>query len=221
MTLYAKSVIVSVPTCVLPTITFHPPLPPNKHTLSQNTALGYYAKTIFVFDRPWWREAGLSGVMESVEGPISFSRDTCMEQDGQYSITCFIVGDSGRRWSKWSAAERQRSVKRQFDAFFGKAAKEAGVQVPSSVNIIEKDWIKDPWAAGAPSPVMMPGTLTEDSGKAIREPWRNVHFVGTETALVWKGYMEGAVRSGIRGAQEVIDKLARASPAGLERPRLS
>ncbi|KAF1812577.1 amine oxidase [Eremomyces bilateralis CBS 781.70] len=217
-TYYAKTVIVSVPTCVLPSITFDPPLPPARMSLSQNTQLGYYAKAIFIFDRPWWREAGLSGIMESDEGPISFSRDSCVEADGQYSITCFIVGDPGRRWSKWSAAERRRRVAEQFDAHFGQAARDVGVTVPAAVNIIEKEWIKDPWACGAPSAVMMPGTLTGDAGKSIREPLRNVHFVGTETALVWKGYMEGAVRSGIRGAQEVIQKL---SSRTLERAKLS
>jgi monoamine oxidase len=205
-------VIVSLPTCSLSTIEFDPPLPPNKLSLSQCTALGYYAKTIFVFDRPWWREAELSGTMSSQEGPISFSRDTCVEADKQYSITCFIVGDTGRRWSKWSAAERRRIVTEQFDSFFGEAARAAGVKVPPAINVIEKEWIKDPWSFGAPSPVTTPGTLVNDAGKSIREPWKNVHFVGTETALVWKGYMEGAVRSGVRGAQEVIAKLTKPVP---------
>jgi monoamine oxidase len=203
----AKKVIVSVPTCTLTNIDFDPPLPPNKLLLSRQTALGYYAKTIFVFDRPWWREAKLSGIMSSQEGPISFSRDTCVPEDKQYSITCFIVGDSGRRWSKWSAAARRRIVAEHFDSFFGEAARAVGVAVPVPINVIEKEWIKDPWSQGAPSPVTTLGTLTEDSGKAIREPWKNVHFVGTETALVWKGYMEGAVRSGMRGAREVIEEL--------------
>jgi len=36
-----------------------------------------------------------------------------------------------------------------------------------------------------------------------------VHFVGTETAYEWKGYMDGAVRSGERGATEVVDALTR------------
>jgi monoamine oxidase len=34
-----------------------------------------------------------------------------------------------------------------------------------------------------------------------------VHFAGTETAGEWKGYMEGAVRSGERAAAEVVQQL--------------
>uniref|UniRef100_A0A0B7K5E4 Amine oxidase n=1 Tax=Bionectria ochroleuca TaxID=29856 RepID=A0A0B7K5E4_BIOOC len=203
----AKRVVVSIPTTLYPSITFEPPLPPAKRELSECTALGYYAKTIFVFSSAWWREAGLSGVMSSSEGPISFSRDSCSELDGQYSITCFMVGESGRSWSKWSAAQRRKLVVEQFDNVFGRAARDKGIAVPAPVNVIELEWIKEPWCRGAPSPVAMPGMLTSDSGKAMRTPYGSIHFVGTETATVWKGYMEGAVRSGARGAQEVIDAL--------------
>jgi monoamine oxidase len=41
----------------------------------------------------------------------------------------------------------------------------------------------------------------------LREPWEDLHFAGTETAGEWKGYMEGAVRSGERAAAEVIKDL--------------
>ncbi|EED21860.1 amine oxidase, putative [Talaromyces stipitatus ATCC 10500] len=200
-----KRVVVSVPTCLYPTITFEPALPAAKRTLAENTALGYYSKMIFVFDSPWWREAGFSGVVTSDEGPICFSRDTCSEEDGQYSITCFLVGDVGRRWSKFSAAMRKKQVKDQFYAAF-RSAKPA-LPTLEPIEVIEKEWAKDPWTKGAPSPVMMPGTMTSESGQAIRSAFENVHFIGTETAYVWKGYLEGAVRSGKRGAAEVVHAL--------------
>ncbi|KAF5026888.1 hypothetical protein F66182_918 [Fusarium sp. NRRL 66182] len=197
----AKRVIVSVPTCLYHTITFEPPLPQHKKTLGESTAMGYTSKTIFIFDKPWWREAGLSGIIECDSGPIQFSRDTCSEEDGQYSITCFVVSDRGREWSKWSYAERMKIVSAQFNGVFGAA----GIQVPEPVNIIIQEWTRQPYIWGCPSPVMMPGTMTSESGRALREPFGRVHFVGTETSLVWKGYMEGAVRSGKRGADEVIE----------------
>ncbi|KAF4952125.1 hypothetical protein FGADI_6921 [Fusarium gaditjirri] len=196
----AKRVIVSVPTCLYPSINFEPPLPESKKTLGESTALGCTSKAIFVFEKPWWREAGFSGIIECETGPIHFSRDTCSPEDGQYSITCFVVGDRGRDWSKWSYAEKRRIVLEQFNGVFSGV----GVKAPEPVNIILQEWIKQPWIWGCPSPVMMPGTLTSDSGKALREVVGRLHFVGTETSLVWKGYMDGAVRSGIRGAEEVI-----------------
>lgn len=50
-----------------------------------------------------------------------------------------------------------------------------------------------------------PGLVSSVEASAGWSPTGNIHFVGTETSSVFKGYMEGAVRSGDRGAQEVID----------------
>jgi monoamine oxidase len=162
---------------------------------------------IFVFEKPWWRNANLSGIFNSDTGPISFSRDTCVEEDKQYSITCFLVGDKGRKWSKYSKAARRKQAEDQFYAVFGKVV----ADIPEPINVIEKEWIKDAWARGAPCPFMPPAIMTSDAGMAIRSEFGNVHFVGTETALIWKGYMEGAVRSGIRGAAEVVQALSEIS----------
>ncbi|RAL10949.1 flavin monoamine oxidase family protein [Aspergillus homomorphus CBS 101889] len=61
---------------------------------------------------------------------------------------------------------------------------------------------------GFSCPALPPGVLTL-AGDALRESVGNIHFVGTETAAEWKGYMEGAVRSGRRGAREVVQGLNR------------
>jgi monoamine oxidase len=39
----------------------------------------------------------------------------------------------------------------------------------------------------------------------LRQPAGRVHWAGAETATVWCGYMEGAVRSGAGAAEEVLD----------------
>jgi len=66
----------------------------------------------------------------------------------------------------------------------------------------------DVYSQGCPCPVTPPGIMS-DVGKALREPFESIHFVGTETSFEWKGYMEGAVRSGERGATEVIEALSK------------
>jgi monoamine oxidase len=72
--------------------------------------------------------------------------------------------------------------------------------------IIEDEWIKEHWSQGAPSPVMGPNLLNKYAD-VLRAPCGNLHFVGTETAYEWKGYMDGAVSAGERGAVEVIQAL--------------
>jgi monoamine oxidase len=104
-----------------------------------------------------------------------------------------------------SKAERRAAgvdhLRRAFGPFVGGEDK-----VPDPIEVIEQEWWKDQWSQGCPCPAMPPGLMTE-VGSALREKHGNVHFVGTETAWEWKGYMEGAVRSGERGAEEVIRAL--------------
>lgn len=166
--------------------------------------MGYYSKTVLVFSDPWWHSANLSGVFNSNNGPISFTRDTSVPEAGQFSITCFHVGAPGRRWSELgSLAAKRNAVLKQFrDAFSTVVG-----SVPEPINIIEQEWTADEWAQGNPNPVMRPGLMMSEAGQSIRERFGNIHFVGAETSFVWKGYMEGAVRSGIRGAKEVIAAL--------------
>ena len=49
---------------------------------------------------------------------------------------------------------------------------------------------------------MPPGAMTR-YGHALREPVGRIHWAGAETSVEWQGYLEGAMRSGVRAAQEV------------------
>lgn len=202
--IYCRKTIISIPTTLYHTISFNPPLPATKTILSDNAVMGYYSKMIFVFKEPWWRKAGFSGVLSPETGPISFTRDTSIPADDQWSITCFIVGERGRAWSKLSRSARYNQAWGQISQSFGKFVH----SVPAPSNHLEVEWSKQAFFLGAPCPVMTPGTLTS-VGENLTQPFKNVHFVGTETATVWRGYMEGAVRSGQRGGTEVVKTLSR------------
>lgn len=201
-----------MPTSLYHMIDFVPALPPPKRQLAETTLMGFFAKVVLVYERPWWRDLDWSGTFSSVKGPIGFTRDTCVEEDRQYSITCFMVGDIGRIWSKFPQPVRKGRVLNQFHGAAARILKDPSI-IPAPINIIEQDWSKEPWIRGNPNPVMPPGLMTSEAGKSIAAPVGDIHFVGTETAVVWKGYMEGAVRSGVRGAAEVIGMLQRPAPA--------
>ncbi|KAI8478955.1 hypothetical protein Bbelb_433140 [Branchiostoma belcheri] len=47
--------------------------------------------------------------------------------------------------------------------------------------------------------------------RAIRKPFGKVYFAGTETAVKWNGYMDGAVESGERAAREVLHAMGKIS----------
>ena len=74
------------------------------------------------------------------------------------------------------------------------------------IDYLEHEWSSEEWSLGCPCPYTPPGVLTK-VGEHLIESHGHVHFVGTETAVEWKGYMEGALTSGIRGADEVVKLL--------------
>ncbi|KAK5043604.1 hypothetical protein LTR84_011364 [Exophiala bonariae] len=199
-----QRVIVSVPTPLYKEITFSPLLPEAKQALSQSNKLGYQLKVMIVYAEPWWRAGGLCGLMQSFEGPVAVTRDSSVEGK-QYSLTCFVPGDSGRKLASGTQKERFDAVLAQIARVFGPFV---GGKVPQPLAMAEHEWAKDQWAQGCPCPVSPPGVMTQ-FGHALRTPHGKVHFVGTETAFEWKGYMDGAIRSGERGAKEVIHMLSR------------
>lgn len=64
---------------------------------------------------------------------------------------------------------------------------------------------------GALSSVLPLGALSNGAASEVRNVLGDVHFVGTETSDVWKGYMEGAVRSGTRGGCECFGRVVSGS----------
>lgn len=78
----------------------------------------------------------------------------------------------------------------------------------SFIKLYSYEWADDEYAGwGCPSVSLTPGVLSSVGCDGFRQPWRDIHFAGTETAGEWKGYMEGAVRSGERAASEVTKDL--------------
>jgi monoamine oxidase len=66
-------------------------------------------------------------------------------------------------------------------------------------------WHDDPWARGAYSARALSSPLDDD---ALARPAGAVSFAGEHTAGLWHGLMEGALRSGLRAASEVSERLA-------------
>jgi monoamine oxidase len=65
-------------------------------------------------------------------------------------------------------------------------------------------WHDDPWARGAYSARTLSSPLDDE---ALARPVGAVAFAGEHTAGHWHGLMEGALRSGLRAATEVEEKL--------------
>lgn len=192
----AGRVIVAIPPTLCGRIAFDPPLPARRDQLTQRVPQGSLIKVEAVYASPFWRESGWTGQMVSDVGPVAATFDNTPDEGGPGVIMGFIGGDDARIWGLRSADERRSAVIDLFARIFGSQAR-------AVTDFIEYDWSVDPWTRGCPVGFMPTGVLSM-YGPSLREPVGRIHWAGTETAEVWNGYMDGAVRSGSRAAGEVL-----------------
>ncbi|KAF5003431.1 hypothetical protein FDECE_10028 [Fusarium decemcellulare] len=198
-----RKVITTVPGPVLKNISFYPKLPPVKQAWAESLTYGYYTKAMMEFKTPFWVERGFCGLAQSFIGPASVVRDSCSPKDKKYVLTCFMSGEPGKAWAALSTPDREKALVEQLGKLFGVNDLES-----QFVQMTTYEWVNDEYAGwGCPCTSLPPGVLDTLGGDGLREPCENLHFAGTETAGEWKGYMEGAIRSGERAAGEVVKDL--------------
>jgi monoamine oxidase len=196
ITATAGAVIVAMPPTLRGRIRYRPALPAMHDGLSQRMPMGAVIKCHAVYDAPFWREEGLSGRAESDTGPCKVTTDNSPPDRGLGVMTGFILGRDARRWGRRPAGERRGAVLECFARYFGGKALDARFYA-------ELDWGAEVFSRGGYGGYAPPGVLL-DHGPALREPVGCIHWAGAETATVWTGYMDGAVQSGERAAQEVL-----------------
>ena len=168
--------------------------------LADGMPMGSVIKCLVAYDRPFWREAGLNGEFVGDRALLSPVFDAS-PADGRHGVLVgFIDGANARQWSAAAPDARRSAVLASLVSAFGP-------QAASPIDYLDHDWISDPWSRGCYVGVPTPGTLS-CHGAALVAPSGRVHWAGTETAPRWCGYIEGALLSGIRAAEEVRSALA-------------
>jgi monoamine oxidase len=195
----ARHVIVAMPPTLAGRIDYTPDLPFDRDQLTQRLPQGTMVKVTAIYDRPFWRDAGLTGTAVSTDGYVNATFDDSPPNGGLGVIFGFVGGDKARAFNQLSEADRRSAVLNQFAQFFGQ-------QALSPRGYLETNWASEPWSRGCPVGIAGPGLLTA-YGPALRKPVGRIHWAGTETSTYWNGYMDGAVRSGERAAQEVLAAL--------------
>ncbi|KAH6658851.1 putative flavin-containing amine oxidase [Plectosphaerella plurivora] len=200
-TFEAKKLILSIPSTMYRELQFFPSLPPRLEQIASHTKLGHYNKALVFYDRPWWREGGFNGFIMSFKGPVCVARDTSVDKDGVYGLTCFLNGAPGEAWAKTSPSERRRVTVQQLAEMF-----RGGEEALSPREFVDQIWKHEEFSRGALVPVPAIGHYTEFAD-VYGKPVGNIHFAGTEYSRHWKGYIEGALSAGEVAAEEVVSLL--------------
>jgi monoamine oxidase len=188
----ARRVVLAVPPSLA--IRIACALPEPARQLAAATRRGAVVKCFAAYDRAFWRDAGLSGEAYRPRGAVRAVVDATPRGCATPALVAFVVGAAAEHWALRDPLDRRREVLDTFAALFGEPARQP-------LDYLEADWAIDPWSAGCVASTP-PGAL---AGGAI---WRGahdgVHLAGTESAVRWPGYMEGAIEAGERAADEII-----------------
>ena len=191
-----RRVIVAVPVPLGSRIEFTPRLPALRQQLMQRSYMGAAVKMFVRYERAFWRERGFSGEAACGDGPITVTFDQCSEDGKTACLLAFVGGKFARTWHRIDPEERKRIIIDRLAKYFGEEARKP-------LAYAEQDWCGEEWSGGAPIALFPTGTLSVH-GPALREPIGRIHWAGTETARQCMGFIEGAVESGQRAADEVL-----------------
>jgi len=206
ITVDADAAVVALPPTLAGRIDYEPSLPPWRDQLTQRMPMGSVIKSMAVYDEPFWRADGLTGQVTSDVGPVQLTFDNSPPDGTPGVLLSFVEGAHARELSRGSPDDRRATTLDCLAEHFGPRA-----AAPSEY--LELDWSAERWSGGCYGAHLPPGVLTQ-FGPALRTPCGRIHWAGTETASVWAGYMDGAIRSGEEVARTLTTPSAAPVTAG-------
>lgn len=209
MSVRCKRVIVAMSPVDAERIRFEPDLPSRRRILQRRWHSGSMNKVFAIYDRPFWRDDGFSGIAIADLSTTRFVADNS-PPDGRVGILLSFIGTATAgaelAWAEEvvdDAGARREAVLKDLTTLFGS-------QASRPIDFLEKSWVHERWIAGCVD-TWPPGLISE-SKDARSAPVGNVHWAGTEASCEgFTGYLEGAVRAGERAADEVCRALRQAA----------
>jgi monoamine oxidase len=189
----AQYLICAVPASTLRDVSFYPPMHDLQRQAIASLKYGAATKTALQFDSTPWRTRGRPRAY-GTNLPIGAVWDGNEEQGGGGGILTLLAGGgaSAATLAMLASGAPDRIVKE----LTWLNLKKARLLAWDSVS-----WEHDPWARGGYAFFDCRFAPTQRSWLA--RPFGRVFFAGEHTSLRWQGYMNGAVESGLRAAEEI------------------
>ncbi len=187
-TIATDRVVLAVPPRLAAGLVFNPQLPTKVQTALQETPtwMAGQAKAVVVYDRPFWREMGLSGDAISRRGPLVEIHDATPAGETSYALFGFIgIPPQAHRDEKSLKAK----VIDQLIELFGPSA-------ATPVDVLFKDWASDPLTSTSADLQPLFAHPVYGPPEALQGIWQDrLIFSGTETAPEFGGFLEGALEA--------------------------
>jgi len=197
--LEADTAICTIPYSVLRHIPVTPQWSPNKRKVIDTIYYGPCVRTTYQVRRRYWEDEGLNGFGTS-EKNFEVWHPTYGKPGSRGLLQAYNYEDYAHQLDQLSDADRIEQAIRDMDEVH------PGLK-PNLETVIAKSWANDPWQQGAYAlyPVGQMKWFPE-----ICKPEGRVWFAG-EHASPWNGWMQGAIASGIKAAQEINMEFHRAT----------
>ena len=162
------------------------------------TWMAQQAKVIAVYDTPFWRLAGLSGMAQSRHGPLVEIHDATTAL-GRAALFGFVGLPPDRR-----AAQSRDAL---IAACVAQLVRLFGPDAATPRATLVKDWASDPLTA-TPLDLTAPGHPVAPAGAMVTGPMaERLTLAGAETSLTDPGYLAGAVEASARAVRRVLLRL--------------
>ncbi len=199
--LVARRVILALPPRLLAsTVDFEPALDSETLLRWRQTAtwMAPHAKFFALYDRPFWRESGLSGTAQSGVGPLVEIHDATLAS-GAAALFGFVGLDRRQRMAAGEEALVSAAVA-QLVRLFGP---EAGQRQAT----LFKDWTADAFTA-TEADAQAEGHPLPDPRPWVSGSWAPyVCLAGSETSATDPGYLAGALDAAERAVAEIVRRL--------------
>jgi monoamine oxidase len=194
----AGAVILALPPRIaVQRIEFSPTLPEEltRSLLDKPTWMAGQAKVVAIYDRPFWREEGLSGQVMSWAGPLQEIHDASPPEGHGALFGFFAIPAETRR--ELGKDRTLQLVLEQLKLLFGPAA-------DRPISLLYKDWARDPLTAVEEDAKPLTGFPDYGPPECCGIWDRKLIFAGTETSPEHGGHLEGALRSAERAVRNLI-----------------
>ncbi|RUV30962.1 FAD-dependent oxidoreductase [Mesorhizobium sp. M5C.F.Ca.IN.020.32.2.1] len=196
----ARVIFALPPRLLVSTVSFSPALDAAtvRRWRDTPTWMAPHAKVFALYDRPFWREAGLSGTAQSMVGPLMEIHDATTAS-GKAALFGFVG----------LSAEQRKAVGR--DAIIAGSLQQLaqlfGPEAGTPRATLFKDWAADPLTATRDDQAAG-GHLTASTHQWVEGEWHDrISLAGSETSPTEPGYLAGAVEAARRAVAEVADGL--------------
>lgn len=206
----AKNVVLAVPPNLYSRIQFVPALPREQMVAHQHISMGLVIKVHAVYEKPFWRDKGLSGtgfgggrVVQEVYDNTNYGPNLANNADGEdpHGILVSFISDVHAE-TMWAlpAEERKQQILSELAAYLGDEAMHP-------IAFYLSDMAAEEWTRGAYATSYDLGGLSR-WGHLQNQPTGPMYYACSDIAAEGYQHVDGAIRQGEIAAQEILKGLA-------------